>query len=156
MSMAVLAAVLGTTGPVAGGVSAYQQAQAQASSLNQMSRAAVYDRREQAKQLMGEQRVAFAKSGVDPATGTPLSVQATTAVSEELAARRIQSAYQKAQYQTKLEGDAALFGSLLQGASSALSSYSSLSGDSTGSAYGGGSSAKAFSGGSGGARLGRP
>jgi len=156
MSMAVLAAVLGATGPVVGGVSAYQQSRAQASSLNQMSRAAVYDRREQAKQLMGAQRVAFAKSGVDPETGSPLDVQATTAVSEELAARRIQSAYQKAQYQTKLEGDVALFGSLLQGASAAASSYATLGGEGTGSAYGGGGSAKAFSGGSAGARLGRP
>ncbi len=102
-------------GDILGGISAYQRSKAAAKTLNRIGAEAYKERLREGKLLLGAQRAAFAKSGVDVGVGTPVDVVAYTAGLEFLAARQIQQAYKREARATKLAGTAALMSGLSLG-----------------------------------------
>ncbi|MGH7533946.1 MAG: hypothetical protein ACREMG_00025 [Gemmatimonadales bacterium] len=128
-----IGAGISAIGDILGGISAMQRSKAAAKTLKRIGHEATRERLLEGQRLLGAQRVAFAKGGVDPGTGSALDVQAETAGIEMLAARRIQSAYDREAAAIKLAGQAALLSGLSLGGGKAAEGAIRYLGQSTGS-----------------------
>lgn len=102
-------------GQVATGVAGLRAGERQADFQEDLAQADRDDRRLQARRLLARQRVAFAKSGVNVDTGTPLDVQADTAAQEELAILRAGLPFDVRAERFRTEGRSALIGGISSG-----------------------------------------
>ena len=98
------------------GIAGSEAAKQEAEALRAIGKLEANERRRQSVQLKGAQRVAFLKGGVD-ISGTPLDVLAETAVTEELAALRIEHGAQLGAISKETQGKLMLAQSILQGTS---------------------------------------
>lgn len=96
-------------GKVGAGVAGFAAGQRQGDFQDELARTATDDRRRQAKRLLANQRVAFAKGGVDIDTGSPLDVVTDTAAEEELAALRAGLPFELQGDRFRREGRDAIF-----------------------------------------------
>ena len=109
------AASLGLT--VASTVQASETAKAQAAALKEQGIEDEKLQRAKNARLRGSQRVAFAKSGVDLSSGTPLGVLAQSAEDAELNALRVKFGFDANAARSRAEGQQAV----LRGAAGATS-----------------------------------
>lgn len=72
-----------------------------ATALDQYGQSLYEDSLREGRALLGAQRVAFAKSGVDPGTGTPLDIQRRQRVSNQLQAMRSRYGPQLTEFRLK-------------------------------------------------------
>lgn len=102
------------------GVAGYATSRRQAQFQEELAAQAVNDRRREGKRLLARQRVAFAKSGVDIATGSPLDYLAYSAGEEELSALRAGLPAEVRANQYRAQGVNALIGGLSSAATTAV------------------------------------
>jgi len=102
--------------PMQGGISAQMDAAEQAKLLSVIGEIEASDRRRAGRKLIAEQQVAFAGSGVDIQTGSPLDVLGDTVAEIELDALRAKFARQTQGFATAQRGQQAQ----TQGASAGL------------------------------------
>jgi len=91
--------------------------------LKDEQRAAVDDSLRESARLMGAQRAAYAKSGVDVGSGTPLDVLAETAAESELEALRVRYGYKAARQNQKTAGLTAFTAGLAKGSDTLLTAW---------------------------------
>lgn len=130
MSVAAVGLTLGgisAASSIAGGVSAQQAGQAEAKRLREAGQIEAADRRRQTSRLLARQTVAFAASGIDVGTGTPLQVLADTVAEEELAALRIEAGRTAQAESAEFRGDQALIQGVTGGITTVLGSAAAFS-----------------------------
>jgi hypothetical protein len=104
------------------GADALSAAKGDAKRLEAIGREEANDRRRATRRLIGRQKVAYAGSGIEIGTGTPLDVLADTVAEEELAALRVEQARREQARSLRYQGraakrsaDASAFGTILGG-----------------------------------------
>jgi hypothetical protein len=130
-SLALVGAVstaVAAGGSIAAGVQQQQTAKADAKEATQV---AAYDEaqsRDRAKRLLGAQRAAYAKAGVDM-SGTPLDVTADTAAQQEIDALAIRWGGQQRAAGFRAQGQQSLIEGVSSAGSSILSGATKWGGD---------------------------
>jgi hypothetical protein len=114
---------LSAASSVGSGVTGLVTARRNASALEEAGEIIRGESLRESARLLGAQRAAFAKAGVDVGSGTPLDVLAETAEQEALSALRLKYGYDQAAYTERQAGIAALTGGLFEGATTALTGF---------------------------------
>lgn len=139
--------VVSGTGSIIGGIAAKRQAAVEAEFLRRLGVIEAGDVRRENRRRLASQQVAFAASGVDPGSGSPIDVLGDMAAELELAALRTQFSRESSALALKRQGAQALFEGVVSGVGSIVSSATTFG-------VGGGTTASASAGGTGGTVLG--
>jgi hypothetical protein len=111
---------LSAASSIGAGATGYVTSRRNAKQLEEVGAIAEGEALRESAQLLARQRVAYAKAGVDVGSGTPLDVLSQTAEQEALSALRVRYGYERASYDERQAGTAALTGGLFEGATTAL------------------------------------
>lgn len=119
----MLLEALSAASRVGSGITGIVTANRNARALEEAGQIAQGESLRESARLLGAQRAAYAKAGVDVGSGTPLDVLAETAEQEALSALRIKYSYDSAAYNERQYGVASLTRELFEGASTVLTGY---------------------------------
>ena len=108
---------------IGAGIAGMAIANQNAKQLRQAGAMAESDSLRESARLLGSQRAAYAKAGVDVGSGTPLDVLASTAEQETLRAMRARYGYRTAARTEKLYGIGALSAGVSKAANTILTGY---------------------------------
>jgi len=118
--------VVSGTGAIIGGIAAKRDAKLAAAFKRRLATVEARDSRRNVRRLLASQEVAFATTGADPGTGTPLAVLGDTVAEAELAILRAKFAREAEAMSMERRGEEAQTQGIISGISSIVSSVTSF------------------------------